>query len=353
MRARSTGKKVDAQVEVSLAEAETRGACLHSYSELVHKDLRRRLKLGQVVEPLPGLYARKEYWDGLNRGQRTMHKIRGLSRLRPGWVFCGPSAAFVLGASVSWSCLEPIEVVSSSGHRSLLGGRVHGRYANDDDAYGVYSDGIWTTSPLRTALDCARRMPFRDAVAVVDSLMVSGRFSKEEFLSYVDGLAGGFRGVARAREVASFADVRSGSGGESVARAAMWELGFAAPELQVSFCDPIDGSEYFVDFLWRLPDGRTIAGELDGGEKYVNPKMTGGKSVLEVMRDERRRESRVTASCDAVVRFSPADVADNRRFSQLLDAFGVPRDHEPLVVVEPSSGDEPLVDEVPLEAYGV
>ncbi len=40
MRARSTGKKVDAQVEVSLAEAETRGACLHSYSELVHKDLR-------------------------------------------------------------------------------------------------------------------------------------------------------------------------------------------------------------------------------------------------------------------------------------------------------------------------
>lgn len=353
MRARSTGKKVDAQVEVSLAEAETRGACLHSYSELVHKDLRRRLKLGQVVEPLPGLYARKEYWDGLNRGQRTMHKIRGLSRLRPGWVFCGPSAAFVLGASVSWSCLEPIEVVSSSGHRLLLGGRVHGRYANDDDAYGVYSDGIWTTSPLRTALDCARRMPFRDAVAVVDSLMVSGRFSKEEFLSYVDGLPGGFRGVARAREVASFADVRSGSGGESVARAAMWELGFAAPELQVSFCDPIDGSEYFVDFLWRLPDGRTIAGELDGGEKYVNPKMTGGKSVLEVMRDERRRESRVTASCDAVVRFSPADVADNRRFSQLLDAFGVPRDHEPLVVVKPSSGDEPLVDEVPLEAYGV
>ena len=160
MRARSTGKKVDAQVEVSLAEAETRGACLHSYSELVHKDLRRRLKLGQVVEPLPGLYARKEYWDGLNRGQRTMHKIRGLSRLRPGWVFCGPSAAFVLGASVSWSCLAPIEVVSSSGHRSLLGGRVHGRYANDDDAYGVYSDGIWTTSPLRTAWTVRAGCPF-------------------------------------------------------------------------------------------------------------------------------------------------------------------------------------------------
>lgn len=235
MRARSTGKKVDAQVEVSLAEAETRGACLHSYSELVHKDLRRRLKLGQVVEPLPGLYARKEYWDGLNRGQRTMHKIRGLSRLRPGWVFCGPSAALVLGASVSWSCLEPIEVVSSSGHRSLLGGRVHGRYANDDDAYGVYSDGIWTTSPLRTALDCARRMPFRDAVAVVDSLMVSGRFSKEEFLSYVDGLPGGFRGVARAREVASFADVRSGSGGESVARAPCGSLALLHPSCRFPF----------------------------------------------------------------------------------------------------------------------
>ena len=93
-------------------------------------------------------------------------------------------------------------------------------------------------------------------------------------------------------------------------------------------------------------------GELDGGEKYVNPKMTGGKSALEVMRDERRRESRVTASCDAVVRFSPADVADNWRFSQLLDAFGVPRDHEPHVVVE-SPDEEPPTEEVPLEAYGI
>ena len=37
MRARSTGKKVDAQVEVSLAEAET-AALLHSYSELVHEE---------------------------------------------------------------------------------------------------------------------------------------------------------------------------------------------------------------------------------------------------------------------------------------------------------------------------
>ena len=148
MRARSTGKKVDAQVEVSLAEAETRGACLHSYSELVHKDLRRRRKLGQVVEPLPGLYARKEYWKGLNPEERAMHKIRGLSRLRPGWVLCGPSAALVLGASVSWSCLDPIEVVSPCGRGSLLGGKVRGRYASEADAYGVYSDGIWTTSPL-------------------------------------------------------------------------------------------------------------------------------------------------------------------------------------------------------------
>ena len=118
------GKAVDAQAETSLAEAESRGACLHSYSELVHKDMRRRRKLGQVVEPLPGLYARKEYWKGLGPEERAMHKIRGLSRLRPGWVLCGPSAALVLGASVSWSCLDPIEVVSPCGRGSLLGGKV-------------------------------------------------------------------------------------------------------------------------------------------------------------------------------------------------------------------------------------
>lgn len=346
------GREVDSQVELSLAEAESRGACLHSYSELVHKDLERRRNLGQVVEPLPGLYARAEYWEGLNPEQQAMHKICGLSRLRPGWVFCGSSAALVLGALVSWSCLDPIEVVSLSGRKSLLGGKVRGRYANESDAYGTYNDGIWTTSPLRTALDCARRMTFRNAVAVVDSLMAKGLFSKEEFAEYLEDLPGGFRGAVKARRVAAFADSRSGSGGESIARAAMWELGFVKPELQVRFEDPVDGSEYFVDFLWRLPDGRILVGELDGGEKYVNPKMTGGKSALEVMRDERRRESRVTASCDAVLRFSPADVADNWKFSRLLEVFGVPRDHAPLIDVE-SPAEEPPVDEVPLDAYGV
>lgn len=346
--------EVDKQVRTSLDEAEARGACLQAYSEAAHKDLERRCDAGQLVSPLPGLYARGEYWEGLGPAQKALHKMRGLARLRPGWVFCGPSAALAYGLPVTYAFLDPLEVVGSRSGKRLCDGHVRSRHVPDEEADGVYHDGLWVTAPLRTVLDCGRTLPFCDAVAIADAALAGGLFTKEALLAYLDERRRGVGGVGRARDVARFADPRAGSGGESIARAAMWELGFAKPELQVPFDDPLDHAVYYVDFLWRLPDGRAIAGELDGGEKYVNQDMTGGASVAEVMRRERRRESRITASCDAVVRFSPADVADAERFNRLLEAFDVPKDHEPLVVAgAPREPRAPLDDQVPLDAYGI
>ena len=67
------------------------------------------------------------------------------------------------------------------------------------------------------------------------------------------------------------------------------------------------------------------------------------------MRRERLRESRLTASCRGVARFSMEDVADTWRLNRVLEAFDVPRDHEPLIDVPAG----PVADEVPLEAYGI
>lgn len=39
------------------------------------------------------------------------------------------------------------------------------------------------TARLRTALDCARTLPFDEALAVVDSALRSGRVHKQELLS--------------------------------------------------------------------------------------------------------------------------------------------------------------------------
>ncbi|MFZ2756017.1 MAG: hypothetical protein WAY93_04025, partial [Atopobiaceae bacterium] len=132
-------------------------------------------------------------------------------------------------------------------------------------------------------------------------------------------------GIRQARRVASLADGRAENGGESIARATMVELGFALPELQAEFRDPVGGNAYRVDFLWSLPGGQQVAGELDGREKYVNPSMTGGRTPVEVLTAERRRESRLTACGVKVLRFSLPEVLDHPYFARLLEAYGIPR----------------------------
>ena len=53
--------------------------------------------------------------------------------------------------------------------------------------------------------------------------------------------------------------------------------------------------------------------------------MTSGRSVVDVMADERLRESRMSISGAKVMRFSFADVRNQLFFVHLLETFGVPR----------------------------
>ncbi len=343
-------KKVDEQVRISFEEDEARGACLATYSEAVHKDVQARIAAGyDIVSPLPGLYARGDFWRGLTPEQQAIAKMRGLATRHPDWIFRGTSAAVLLGLSVSHRLLDVIEVASPHGTKSRRAGGVRTRHADVDEEPCAFARGLPVTPVLRTVFDCCRELPFRDAVAITDSALRLGLVNKDQLVAYANDKRR-CRGVAAAHHIAGFADGRSGSGGESMARAAMWELGFVAPELQTEFADPMSGWRYFADFCWRTEEGRVIVGEFDGGEKYVDPQMSGGRSVAGVMRAERLRESRLTALVDAVVRFSPAMVADSAEFARLLDTFGVPRDHRPLINVADAA---PFYDEVPLSAYGI
>lgn len=253
------------------------------------------------------------------------------------------------GLSVSYAMMGTVEIAVSSGSGSRGPGRVTRRYVTGDAS--VTAAGVPVTSLGRTAFDCMRSLDFRRGLAVADScLRVSGR-PREWLVDLVAGMRGGCHGVGQARVTAAHADPLSENGGESIARAAMWELGFATPRLQVSVLDPVDpGRVHRVDYCWVDSRGRLVYGELDGGEKYENPEMTRGEGPVEVMRRERRRESRITAGRTGVVRFSLEEVGDAAFFSALLDAFGVPRDHEPLIDVAAAS---PATEVVPVEAYGL
>jgi hypothetical protein len=271
---------------------------------------------------MKGIYARLAYWSGLRPEERSLHELRALSEIHPEWVFCHVSAAAAHGLAVSYRLLREVHVATSRQAHCATSGHAVRHCVGEDET--VATSGVLATSIERTVFDCARSLPFGEAMAVADSAIARGATSRGRLVAYAQGMAG-YRGVAQARRVAALADGRAESGGESIARAAMIELGFEAPELQAGFRDPVDGRAYRVDFLWRLPDGSMVAGELDGREKYASPAMAKGRTPLEVLTAERRREARLTALGIRVVRFSFAEVRDARYLRRLLEAYGIPR----------------------------
>lgn len=86
-------------------------------------------------------------------------------------------------------------------------------------------DGV--TSPLRTVLDCAKRLPFDEALAVADSALRSGLLSTEVLVAGAARVRG--RGAMSCREVACAASPQAANPFESVLRAIVLEF----PEFQV------------------------------------------------------------------------------------------------------------------------
>ena len=67
--------------------------------------------------------------------------------------------------------------------------------------------------------------------------------------------------------------------------------GFLSHRVQVEFpCLSHPGRVHRVDFLWERDDGTLIAGEFDGVQKYVDPLMTAGRTIRQVVDDERDRQ---------------------------------------------------------------
>jgi hypothetical protein len=245
--------------------------------------LKRASAVGKLHSPVPGVYFRRELWDSLSQNDQLLYTMRALQKLHPAWVFAGTSAAVAHGLSVSYELLWPIRVAVS-------------------------------------------RRQYAERGAVADTALRIGGMTRQELADVLGGMPRNSVGWLHALETAAWADARAESGGESIARAQMIRLGYELPELQVEVNDPLDNKTvYRGDFGWKMADDTWLLGELDGHEKYVNPKMTKGRDVVDVMTDERLRESRISANGTRVMRFSFADVMDENQFRQILEAYCVPK----------------------------
>lgn len=95
--------------------------------------------------------------------------------------------------------------------------------AEDQVAAGV-------TTPFRTVIDCARLLPFDEALAIADSALRSGLVTRED----LDAMDVRGAGAAAVRRVLRHADARAANPFESVLRALCLEAGLAVePQAEV------------------------------------------------------------------------------------------------------------------------
>lgn len=324
----------DAQVKTNDTElirlfqqAEHGRTCLTPPNQRLREALRRRVERGEVIRPARGMYARAPYWNALTRPQQTLCILRTLQSQHPTWTFCHESAAVVFGLPVSYRRLDSVCVATSRANRNPRSGSIRWHIVEGDEPVTV--QGLRVTSLQRTAFDCMRTVDFGQALAIADgALRVSG-CSASSFISHFRRIGGSHTGKAHAMRTMRYADALSESGGESIARAAMIQQGFALPELQVAFPQPLHrGRTYRVDFLWTRLDGSKVIGEFDGMQKYEDETMLKGRSMLRSLVDERHREAQLTLYGMPIVRLSYNDVVHANRFTKLLRQYGIPQSDE-------------------------
>ena len=253
--------------------------------------------------------------------------MRTLQELHPKWVFCHESAAIAFGLPVPFDRLDAVHVATSRSNRNASPGTIRWHVVDGDDPVTVR--GLRVTSLTRTVYDCMRTADFKHALATADAAVRLTGERPNTFASRFKQLNSGHAGVRHAIRTMRYADGRSESAGESIARATMIELGFALPQLQVELPQPLNRKRsYRVDFLWTRLDGSKVIGEFDGMQKYEDADLRKGRTPLRVLADEQHRESQLTLYGMPIARFAYKDAVNPKRLEVLLGRYGIPRSEE-------------------------
>ncbi|MDY0908961.1 hypothetical protein [Microbacterium sp. CFBP9034] len=177
--------------------------------------------------------------------------------------------------------------------------------------------------------DISRTAPFDQAVVVADAALRAvcvrglGHYDREradavrgEVLAAARRSAHGF---SRSTRVMGFADGRAQLPGESVSRIRLHAVGFRSIRLQVPVRAP--GTTYYVDFGLEEADA---FGEFDGAVKYVDGRMTDGRTAAEVLDREKQREDWIRGSTQRrLARWGWPHIATAATLGARLAAFGI------------------------------
>jgi hypothetical protein len=238
------------------------------------------LRLAHGVFAPAGLVAAEA---GDAAGKHAVRVAAALALTGPGAVASHHSAALIYGMGVfGLPAAEPVTLTRAPGGTSRRASRpgVHLHIAALPTEHVVTWRGLPVTSVPRTVVDVARASPFRAGVVVADSALRARQVSRAELDLCITHCAG-WPGIRGARRVAAFADARSESVLESIARVVFHDHGLPPPDLQAWVGDE-DNIIGRADFLWRAY--RTV-GEADGAVKYADP----ARAMAQLDRDARLR----------------------------------------------------------------
>ncbi len=286
------------------------------------RGLRRDVANGRLVAIRRGAYVESRLWHGLSGREQHLLRARAVVAAsgRP-IVLAGKSAAAAWGMPIAGDWPAEVSVLDEwrGGGRSEPGVRVSAVGFATARTETVH--GMRVTSLARTALDVARVQSFANALGSADWALWRKNplaISADELFEDL-ALLHPRTGERHLRRVVRNATSLSDSFGESHARAVIHLLGFAPPELQVTFRDSEGAME--PDFFWR---GVMKAAEFDGKAKYTKNEFTKGDPG-EVVWREKKREDRLRRQGCGVTRILTEHVMNPPRLERLLLEAGIPR----------------------------
>jgi hypothetical protein len=284
--------------------------------------VRRAHSRGTLVRLAPGRYVRSDVWLPLDPVDREILRIIAVvSCLRTPVVVSHSSAASLWRLPRLGSATSRVHVIDRS-LDSATGGTFVVRHATALAPTEVVSvHGTSVTTPVRTAVDLALTATRRHAVTALDHGLRTGLFTPADLAAGLQAHPA-IQRRRKAQRALDFADGRANRPGESLSRVVMAEHGLEAPELQRPFRRD-NGERAEVDFWWPSVG---VVGEFDGEVKYRDNGMRGGRSIEQVVIDEKNRENwlRALPEVRGFARWTWRDVTTPGRLARILTDAGVP-----------------------------
>lgn len=291
--------------------------------------VRHAVESGDLEVLRRGVYARGAELAAATTEQKIVVRARALTltSLRPP-VFCGPTAAAILGLPVLHD--DGLLHLIASESRSRSGPGVVRHRSIGEDSTVVETDGMLCTSLARTVVDLCRHESRDAALCAADAALRQlafrppGTYDAEVAAALCDEMrriaAITTRGRVRAERVITLADGRAQLPGESISRLRLLDLGFATPSLQVPVPGP-RGVTYWIDFGL---DDVGAWGEFDGKTKYRELPAAAGQDSWDVLEREKRREDWIRGTTQRrLARWGWHDIRDARTLGRRLTAFGI------------------------------